>query len=75
MDRYIHKCQKIGYIDPYNVLKHKFKDAISLQSSELPDLDYENIYSYLIKFEIYTNKTLNAYKSLESYILLPTLRN
>ena len=66
MERYVQKCQKIG-ADPYNIPRHMFKDATSLQEDELPDLDYGNIYSYLINFTLYTNKILQAYKSLEAY--------
>ena len=62
-ERYVHKCQKIGSVDPYNVMRHKFKDAASLHRDELPNLDYGNIYSYLINFKPYANQTLQAYKS------------
>lgn len=66
MERDVQKCEKIG-ADPYNIPRHMFKDATSLQADELPDLDYGNIYSYLINFKAYTNKALQAYKSLEAY--------
>lgn len=67
MARYIQKCQKLGCVDPYNIPRHKFRDATSLHEDGLPDLDYGNIYSYLINFKAYNNTTLQAYKSLEAY--------
>ena len=57
-ERYVQKCHKIGSVDPYSIPRYKFKDAASLKENELPDLDYGNIYSYLINFKMYTNKTL-----------------
>ena len=54
-------------MDPYNIPRHKYRDVTSLQSDELPDLAFANIYSYLINFKVYTNKTLQAYKSVEAY--------
>lgn len=65
-ERYVIKCSKIG-VDPFNIPRHKFKDVTTVQEDELPDLDYGNIYSYLINFKSYTNKTLQAYKSLDAY--------
>ena len=62
---YVIKCSKIG-VDPYNIPRHKFKDVTTFQEGELPDLAYGNIYSYLINFISYTNKTLQAYKSLDT---------
>ena len=66
MERYVQKCQKIG-ADPYNIPRNMFTDATSLQEDELLDLNCGNIYSYLINFKPYTNKTLQAYKNLEAY--------
>ena len=57
-ERYVQKCHKIGSVDPYSIPRYKFKDAASLKENELPNLDYGNIYSYLINFKMYTNKTL-----------------
>ena len=43
MEIYVRKCKKIKPVDPYNISRHRFKDVSSLQSDELPDLDYGNI--------------------------------
>ena len=68
MERCVQKCQKIRHADPYNIRRHRFKDLSSLQSDELPDLDYRNVCSYLINFKLHTNKALQSYNSLISSI-------
>ena len=67
-ERYVQKCKTISHVDPYNIPRHRFKDLSSLQSDELPDLDYRNVCSYLINFKLYTNKALQSYNSLISSI-------
>ena len=62
-ERYVHKCQKEEVLIRIILRYTSFKDAASLHRDELPNLDYGNIYSYLINFKPYANQTLQAYKS------------
>ena len=51
-------------LDPYQIPDNKWIDDLSLW----PPVEFGNIYSYLIKTPgIYTQETMQAYKSLEAY--------
>lgn len=64
---YVSQLSSLGITDPYNapgVLFTSMKD----DSQDLPDLQYPDIYNYLINFPShYTGDSLRAYKSLDSY--------
>ena len=65
-ERYISKLNVLNISDPYCVPQALFTPLIS--SEILPDLQYPDIYNYLIEFpSMFTGASLKAYKSLDGY--------
>ena len=65
-ERYVSKLTSLNISDPYCVPQALFTPLMS--SDILPDLQYPDIYNYLIDFpSMFTGASLKAYKSLEGY--------
>ena len=65
--RYSTKIVDIGS-DPYLITRDEQKSVISSVITELPDLQYPDIYNYFINTpSCITGEGLKAYKSLEAY--------
>ena len=63
--RYIDKLTRFNIRDPYLVPQVVFT-ALN-QAEVLPDLQWPDIYNYLIQFpSVFTGKSLKAYKSMEA---------
>lgn len=67
--RYLQKLKTLGNIDPLNEeILSEFVTLDPKKVTDLPDLQYPDIYNYLINTNsAYTSEKLKAYKSLESY--------
>ena len=64
--RYKNKIKVTGNTDPYLIPIHRFVSLLS--SKELPNIQYPDIYNYLINStSSYTNEQLKAYKGLDGY--------
>lgn len=64
--RYLEKLKEGGFIleDPFSIQDDQWTEDLS----QWPELEYGDIYGYLIDTKgIYTKETLRAYKSLDAY--------
>ena len=66
--RYTSKLSNLNITDPYRLPEALFTAVKDFDPDKLPDLQYPDIYNYLINFpSVFTGQSLRAYKSLESY--------
>ena len=68
INRYTSKLHNLDIRDPYRLPEQLFSSVKDLDADKLPDLQYPDIYNYLINYpSVFTGDALRAYKSLESY--------
>ena len=66
-ERYVSKLTSLNISDPYAVPQALFTPLIDADVA-LPDLQYPDIYNYLVEFPSqFTGTSLKAYKSLDGY--------
>ena len=66
-DRYQEKIGKIGGTDPYHVPTNKWKDISCFTGNSLPQVEYPDVYHYLINTPGHDGSSLRNYKSLNAY--------
>lgn len=69
--RYMCKLDRLDITDPYHAPGVLFTTLDTAGSQNVPDLQYPDIYNYLIEFpSCYTGDSLRSYKGLEGYKFL-----
>ena len=70
VNRYSDKVKTLGGVEPHKLGEEKYLsiEACSVAKANIPDLEYHDLYNYLINFKsAYTGQQMKAYKSLELY--------